>query len=439
MKIKLITMAALVSLLLTQCKKETVIPVLDEKTAFLEMARKFVQQEVPVVDFAQLDWGKAIAYEKDSAYKMVRVPLRGNTGPGQKAVYLSYGNGRFTGNYFELVNNTVTTVSLDNRRKCIAPIVGNGQVTDYKVYENGLEIEDYTAIRYAINPQSPLYIYGDFNLYYQMVMLGLGQGGVGGDVNTTPQGTVSYLEAPDETGGTSGNGLGGGEILEIELDSSANSPAVDIKKLFKCFDNVPDFPGTTYSIKLCTDIPFNSDPTISWNPIGGNPGHTFLVITKANANVSVTQAFGFYPVDGKSNITSQSPVASKIVDDKYHEINASISIDNLSTSTFNLIRANAENVSSQKQYDIMGFNCTNFAVELFNLARPSDKQIVVQPYYANITPGLIPPAYCLIFQSPQELFKELKRLDQTDPFEAPHIAIQQSHLYRAPQTNGECN
>jgi hypothetical protein len=434
MKIKLVTMTALASLLLTQCKKEVVNPILDEKNAFLEKAQQFVKKETPVADFAQLDWGKAIAYKKDSAYKMVRVPLRGNTQPGQKAVYLSYSNGRFSGNYFELVNNTVTTLSLDNVRKCVAPVTGNVQVRDYTVYENGQQVQDVTGM--AANPRPPMYIYGDFNLYYAMNMLGLGQSGVGGDVGGQ-SGVVSYLEAPLD--GSEFGGGGGGQILDMELDMSANSPAVDIKKLFKCFDNVPDFPGTTYSMKLCADIPFNSDPSVAWAPIGGNPGHAFLVITKTNGNNSVTQAFGFYPIDGKSNITSQSPVPSKIVDDKYHEINASISIPSLDPPAFNLIRANAENVFSQKQYDIIGFNCSNFAIDLFNLARPSNNQIQASPYYANIIPGIIPPVIWVINKSPQELFKELKRLKENNLPDATNIIIQQNHLYKAPQTNGECN
>lgn len=274
-----------------------------------------------------------------------------------------------------------------------------------------------------------------------MGMLGIGQNGVGGDVSSTPLGTVSYLEAPLDgplqIGG--GGGDNSGEILEIELDSSANSPAVDIKKLFKCFDNVPDFPGTIYSMKLCADIPSNNNPNIPWVFQGLNPGHTFLVITKTNGNNSVTQAFGFYPVDGKANITSQSPVPSKIVDDKFHEINASISMPSIDPMSFNLIRTYAEDVFSKKEYDIINFNCSNFAIDLFNLARPTNTQIVVQPYNANVTPGIVPPAIWVINKSPQELFKELKRLNQTNPAEAPNIAIQQSHLYRAPQTNGECN
>ena len=219
MKAKLATMAALAILLFTQCKKETVTPILDEKTAFLEKAQQFVKTATPAADFGQLDWGKAIAYKKDSAYKMVRVPLWGNTQPGQKAVYLSYNNGRFSGNYFELSNNTVTTLSLDNVRKCVAPVTGNGQPRDYTVYENGQQLQDVTGM--AANPRPPMYLYGDFNLYYAMNMLGLGQGYVGGDVSGQT-GTVSYLEAPLDGSGGGGGGITNFSISVAELAGQLN-------------------------------------------------------------------------------------------------------------------------------------------------------------------------------------------------------------------------
>lgn len=145
MKAKLATMAALAILLFNQCKKEPATHLLDEKRAFLENARQFVQTAAPAADFVKLDWNRAVIYKKDSAYLMVRVPLLGNTLPGQKAVYLSYNNGKFSGNYFELASNTVTTLSLDNVRKCVAPVTGNGQVRDYTVYENGQLLQDVTV------------------------------------------------------------------------------------------------------------------------------------------------------------------------------------------------------------------------------------------------------------------------------------------------------
>jgi hypothetical protein len=193
MKIKPAILVALAILLLTQCKREVITPAADEKAIFLEAARQFVQTAVPPSDIALLDWDRAIAYKKENVYQMVQVPLRGNTQPGQKALYLSYTNGRFSGNYFELINNTITTLSLDNTRKCVASLTANGQVRAYKVYENGIEQVDNTGMATSISVP-PAYIYSyNHNLYYLIQLLGLGQGGGSGGQPGGQVPVASYL------------------------------------------------------------------------------------------------------------------------------------------------------------------------------------------------------------------------------------------------------
>jgi hypothetical protein len=436
MKIKLATMAALASLLLTQCKKEDVTPILDEKAAFLEKAQQFVKTAAPAADVAQLDWGRAIAYKKDGTYQMVRVPLRGNTLPGQKAMYLRYHKGRLSGNYFELSNNTVTTLSLDNVRKCVAPVTGNGQMRDYTVYENGQQVQDVTGMADGImRPRPPMYFYSNASLHYLITMLGLGQGGIGGDVNYTPQSVASYLEAPLD--GSEMGGGGSGEIIEVELDDSDTRQAVDIKKIFKCFDNIPDWPGTTYSVTLCTDIPINSNPLFANDFPWLSPGHVFVVLTKRNGADSVTQAFGLYPVSGKSSITSEAPVPSNVRDDYQHQINASIKMNNVDATTFNLIRTSTENDFSKRLYDIRHYNCANFALDIFNLTRSPADKITLPPFTAYPFPP--PPQPILIDQSPQMLFVNLKLRKQSNTTDAPNIVISENSNYKSPLTKGECN
>jgi hypothetical protein len=211
MKIKLVTMAALASLLLTQCTKETISPVLDEKVAFLQRARQFVQTQAPVADFAQMDWDRAVAYKQDSAYKMVRVPLRGHTQPGQKAVYLGYNNGQFRGNYFELSNNTVTTLSLDNVHKRVGTINGQGQVRDWAVYENGQPVQDVTGMAIGIMRPPIQIVTFDLNYYYWIDLL-LSSTGASNAGNGSSGGiTANYLDAnPDGS-----DVIGGGTIVSF--------------------------------------------------------------------------------------------------------------------------------------------------------------------------------------------------------------------------------
>jgi hypothetical protein len=222
MKIKPAILVALAILLLTQCKREVITPAADEKAIFLEAARQFVQTAVPPSDIALLDWDRAIAYKKENVYQMVQVPLRGNTQPGQKALYLSYTNGRFSGNYFELINNTITTLSLDNTRKCVASLTANGQVRAYKVYENGIEQVDNTGMATSISVP-PAYIYSyNHNLYYLIQLLGLGQGGGSGGQPGGQVPVASYLEPPADGGGSGGGGIAYFSAPVIELINRLN-------------------------------------------------------------------------------------------------------------------------------------------------------------------------------------------------------------------------
>ena len=431
MKAKLATMAALAILLFTQCKKETATPILDEKTAFLEKAQQFVKTATPAADFGQLDWGKAIAYKKDSAYKMVRVPLWGNTQPGQKAVYLSYNNGRFSGNYFELSNNTVTTLSLDNVRKCVAPVTGNGQVRDYMVYENGQQLQDVTVMAAGIM-RPPMYIYGDFNLYYLMGMLGLGQNGVGGDVNITPQGTASYLEAPLD-GSELGGGGGNGEIIEVDYADIEAKTAVSIVKLFNCFDEVPDLPNTEYEIILNVDVPVNAAPTAPYDLLY-NPGHVFITITKTYQFISVKQNFGFYPNSGISSVLN-TYTSSKIVHDEWHEVNGKVKM-NINQQQFSSIKTMAITAATQ-DYSLEYNNCTDFALKLFNIGRPGNP-ITLPPFlaFADIPPVTLSK---VINNAPQTLFAWLKASKAGNTSDAPNITFTQSLNAGSGASKGECN
>jgi hypothetical protein len=144
------------------------------------------------------------------------------TQPGQKALYLSYTNGRFSGNYFELVNNTITTLSLDNTRKCVAPVTANRQVREYKIYENGVETLDNTGMATSISVP-PAYIYSyNHNLYYLIQLLGLGQGGGSGGQPGGQEPVASYLEPPADGGSGGGGGIAYFSAPVIELINRLN-------------------------------------------------------------------------------------------------------------------------------------------------------------------------------------------------------------------------
>jgi hypothetical protein len=220
-----------------------------------------------------------------------------------------------------------------------------------------------------------------------------GGGGDGGD---------GWSGTGDGTGDTGGGGDGwwsddpcngriGGRIepdndcdpgwIPIEDNSAAytdpqtlsffSDPAIDLQKLFNCFNQVPDN-GATYKIKICTDLPNNNNPN-HLVTTGGSVGHAFITLTKTNGNVSVTQSFGFYPTDGVKSI-GMSPQPSKINDNGSHEYNASMEMP-ISIGQFVWVKS-AAILNATNQYDLNGYNCTDYALQIFNGVRQNDPIVV---------------------------------------------------------------
>lgn len=222
-KLKNTLVAAMLLPLVFGCKKDEIKTPFDNENSLISQAQQFVRNKAPLPDYEKLDWARATVYKMEGINKMLRVPLRGNTQPGQKAAYLTYKNNKFSGNYFELANNTITTQSLDNAKKCVAPLTATGQVRDYTIYENGVAVGDFTAMAVGfIRP--PQYFYINYNLYCLIEILGFGQGG-SEDPSTSPQGVVSYLvAAPDGPQQVEG---GGSNMVTVDYGYLNNTLALD--------------------------------------------------------------------------------------------------------------------------------------------------------------------------------------------------------------------
>ena len=171
----------------------------------------------------------------------------------------------------------------------------------------------------------------------------------------------------------------GDEILIIESYEYETPPAVKLDKIMKCFEGIPDA-GAKYSMTMYVDIPNTSDPTQLTKNF--SPGHTFLAMTKSNGQSSITQVFGFYPSVGSLSFFG-SAVKSKIRDNSDHEYDASITIDDVDSYSFNTAAYLAQYYSNGMHYDINDFNCTDFAIDVFNKARPLDDQITVPDWTLN--------------------------------------------------------
>ena len=187
------------------------------------------------------------------------------------------------------------------------------------------------------------------------------------------------------------------------VDISANEPQIDLKSLFNCFANVPDF-GATYMIKLCVDLPINSMPMGSLN-IKGSPGHTFLTLTKSDGIQTISQSVGFYPIgEGGNPFNPTANGGFKNNGFPPHEYNAALEATVNATQFSNVI----ENLLAHENdtYNLFNNNCTTRALEAYNLILTTPLQI--EPLHVNVPISAgSPPIDFYFLQSPQKLYKKI--------------------------------
>lgn len=160
-----------------------------------------------------------------------------------------------------------------------------------------------------------------------------------------------------------GGGGGGSETIDTEI--AENKEKIDAKKYMDCFDNIADV-GATCTITISTDIPIDSRPDQFFDASAGAVGHTFIELWKMAPNGQiVSQNIGFYPTGTLKAATGMN-VESKIVNNAFHEYNARYTI---SVSPAQLRAAtNQVRTLEQNTYNLSSFNCTDFALTVFNAA-----------------------------------------------------------------------
>lgn len=214
----------------------------------------------------------------------------------------------------------------------------------------------------------------------------------------------------------------------VDFEFIEDLSPVDITKYLKCFANIPD-QGSTCSIEIFTDIPVdeNSNKLFSWRT--QSPGHTFLQIKKTNGNLTAMQNIGFYPVEGWKTLLTTAPVEGKFVDNSEHEYNASFKM-NLTPEELQKTLNNMVYLSRSVKYDIDEFNCTDFALNVFNTARISNPLEI--PKY-DIPGGTAINGT----NTPQGLYKQFKSMQQQG-IESNSITIPGTKAFVADAT-GPCN
>lgn len=227
--------------------------------------------------------------------------------------------------------------------------------------------------------------------YFYYGLLGYGGSG-GGYGESNVYGSASY------GGHRGGGGTAADKTIIIETESTFY-PAINLQQYLKCFSYISNS-NATYTIAILTDIPVNGDPNklFDWRTL--SPGHTFLQFKKTNGSESVQQSIGFYPQVGWKAIEASAPVASKFVDNQGHEFNASLTII-VNPDKFQRALNEAAYLSTMR-YDIDNFNCTDFALAVFNAA--SGEPLLIPKYHM---PGSM---YGEVSNTPQGLYNELVTL-----------------------------
>jgi hypothetical protein len=160
----------------------------------------------------------------------------------------------------------------------------------------------------------------------------------------------------------SGGGGGGNLISDvsvIDIEKGGDKDAIDLEEMINCFRNVSNN-NATYTISIKSDIPIDQAPNNYLSFSNLTAGHVFLEFTKKNTSGGyASQLIGFYPTNSLLSITSAN-ISSKLVDNGEHEFNATYLLT-ISSTQFEAA-LNAVNQFSKNDYNIISFNCSDFAL-----------------------------------------------------------------------------
>ncbi|WP_353151424.1 hypothetical protein [Chryseobacterium sp.] len=170
-------------------------------------------------------------------------------------------------------------------------------------------------------------------------------------------------------GGNGSNGGGSGGTTSYFVESPTEP--INLQQLIDCFNNIPSNAQTTYKITIHTALAEPGKPYQVYNATDKTPGHAFITMQKTNGSASRSLTFGFYPsADSWMSILKNAEDSSiGKEDDEKRRSDASYTI-NVTSTAFN----NARNVAlsgSLQKYDLNDFNCTNYAIQVFEAAMGS--------------------------------------------------------------------
>lgn len=178
-----------------------------------------------------------------------------------------------------------------------------------------------------------------------------------------------YTTCSGTASGGGGNGSnGGGSGAATSTYYEAPTEPINIQELLNCFNNIPSNAQTTYKVTIHTHLANPNNAYQVYNVSDKDPGHAYITMQKTNGSATRSLTFGFYPSAGTwmtaIKDAENSAIGQEIPQTRRSDGSYTISV---SEAAFN----NARNValtSAAKKYDLNDFNCTNYAIGVFNAA-----------------------------------------------------------------------
>lgn len=408
-------------------KSDHQIPVEQIKDPFAREAAQFLEKQLSAEDYASLDFiDYSLMKKSDTEAVGVRFNVKGTK--GKKFAVVGKTDKGLIGNWVDVSamsseslaqgvlktstfsgeqsrevsfvkNKVVKIMTIENKKTVVRSVrynakgeqMINTQMSgivgpDNQDPEDWVWLPTVVVTGYKTNYYSPTF----YSLYYYF--------------NQAPSYLYTYSTLdPYASGG------GGGYTVEVPPFSFQSDAAVDIERLINCFNQV-NSTNATYEIKICADLPDNNAPGYLYN-LEFEPGHAFVTLTKRNGAHVVSQSIGFYPVNGKKSIMNE-PVTSKIVNDMNHQYNASMTKE-INVAGFDAAITMARSLSTNA-YDLNDFNCTNFAVQVWNVGTYPGIYLEFPDWYGSngiSQPGQPDVNYGM---TPNGLYKELNLMHGTN-------------------------
>lgn len=341
---------------------------LENNNSKLSAIQRYLQDSLSAIDFAAVDFG-SIYSSKDftsgnyffrigfrnkkisDEFVLLKTDSAGNIATA-KIVYV-----QGIGDENALASIIVKTSSL-NRKKVsyLKNASRNRQSEGVTASDMSLLVAEEGPVGEQTLPEVVVVGYTDYSpvptyWYFYDGMLGLNSGGSG----------TSYIYGASGPVGGDGGTI---PTIQIDYEFPENEKVIDVKKYLDCFGTVQEA-DATYTVTIATDIPVDGDPSRFFNWSENSPGHAFIELYKSNSAGMIQQVVGFYPIIGWKSANNY-PVSSKAVDNGGHEYNARYTIS-VTNAQFQAA-LNAVQTYSSYDYSITTFNCTDFALEVFNAA-----------------------------------------------------------------------